>query len=53
MQFKSSIFNPLGLLNPVKLKGLKTLFPDACYGNFEGNVLPEFFLSVFYDILYY
>ena len=53
IQFKRSIFDPLGLLNPVKLKRLKILFADVCYGNSAWNILPEFYLSVFYDILYY
>ena len=51
IQFKPSIFNPLGLVNPVKVKRLKISFPDACYGKSVWNILPECYLSVFYDIL--
>ena len=51
IQLKPSIFDPLGLINPVKFKRSKISFPDACYGKFPWNILPEFYLSIFYDIL--
>ena len=51
IQFKPSIFNPLGLANPVKVKRLKISFLDACYGKSAWNILPECYLSVFYDTL--
>ena len=51
MQFISSILDPLGLSNPVIVK-LKILTQDVCGGKPAcGDILPESYLSVFYDIV--
>ena len=51
MQFISSIFDSLGLPNPVIIK-LKMLFQDVfCEKSACGDILPESYLSVFYDIV--
>lgn len=51
IQFIPSIFEPLGLLNPVIVK-LKILFQDACYEKFAwDDVLPQSYLSVIYNIV--
>ena len=49
IQFIPSIFNPLGLLNPVIVK-LNILFQDVFHENFAWDgIFPKGFLSVFYD----
>ena len=51
MQFIPSIFDPLGLLNPVIVK-LKILFQDASYEKFAwDDDLPQSYLSVIYNIV--
>ena len=48
IQFIPSIFDPLGLLNPVIVK-LKILFQDVSCEKFSwDDILPESYLSIFY-----
>ena len=52
IQLIPSVFDSLGLLNPVIVK-LKISFLDVCCKKFAlDDILPESYLSGFYDIVY-
>ena len=52
IQFIPSVFDSLGLLNPVIVK-LKISFLDVCCEKFAlDDILPESYLTGFYDIVY-